>query len=65
MVLNFHLNIYLHVISTNFETGLPRYEIRQCRDKKKTAIKSASTVLSGRFETLLCHWYDTMIIALL
>ena len=27
MVLNFRLNIYLHVISTNFETGLPRYNL--------------------------------------
>ena len=27
MVLNFRLNINLHVISTNFETGLPRYNL--------------------------------------
>ena len=27
MVLNFRLNIYLHVISINFETGLPRYNL--------------------------------------
>ena len=27
MLLNFWLNIYSHVISTNFETGLPRYNL--------------------------------------
>ena len=46
MVLNFCLNIKLHVISTNFETGLPRYNLS----------------FSGEVETLSCYWYGPIVI---
>ena len=51
MVLNFRLNIYLHVISTNFETGLPRYE--------------TTYVFSGEVETLSCYRSDPIIMKFL
>ena len=49
MVLNFCLNILLHVISINFETGLPRYNL------------SFSRVV----ETLSCYWYGPIVMKLL
>ena len=49
MVLNFCLNIMLHVISTNFETGLPRYNLS----------------FSGEVETLSCCWYGPIVMKLL
>ena len=51
MVLNFRLNIYLHVISINFETGLPRYD--------------TTYVFSAEVETLSCYWSDPIIIKFL
>ena len=47
MVLIFRQNIYLHVISTNFETRLPRYD--------------TNYVFSAEVETLSCYRSDPII----
>ena len=49
MVLNFCLNNKLHVISTNFETRLPRYNLSFSRE----------------VETLSCYWYGPVVMKLL